>query len=412
MPGYGPRYWAERTADNRRRSHPKFRGSHTADAVVIGGGLTGATAAYVLANAADCDVMLLEAERVADGSTAGSLGAIVPQPDATFRRSKPPRAGAWRGRPGRSPRSSAADFAAALKKLPIKSDLTSVGARDQRACGRGRERLRREQAAARSAGVVAPWLSADGSRSRDAAPTRRARSGCATRSSSIRCGRRWDLPAAAEAHGRAHLRTLPRPPHALHAQVRRRRARHRDDSHARRSSSRPASPAALFGQLRRHVRRADGYVVVTEPLSAPMRREVGRRASVVDRSRRHAALAALAARRPRAVRRRGCRPPVAAPRSATRLFRQRTAQLMYELSVRYPAISGLPARLGLGRAGGVDARRAAVDRPAPQLPVSFLRDGVRLARRRAGVAGGPGGTAVLSRRARRDDEAFGFVRHL
>jgi glycerol-3-phosphate dehydrogenase len=49
MPGYGSRYWAERTASNRRRSHPKLKGRHTADVVVIGGGLTGATAAYVLA---------------------------------------------------------------------------------------------------------------------------------------------------------------------------------------------------------------------------------------------------------------------------------------------------------------------------------------------------------------------------
>ena len=29
--------------------------------------------------------MLLEAERLAEGSTAGGLGAILPQPDATFR---------------------------------------------------------------------------------------------------------------------------------------------------------------------------------------------------------------------------------------------------------------------------------------------------------------------------------------
>ena len=44
MPGYGHRYWDERTADNRRRAYPKFRGRHTADMVIIGGGLTGATA--------------------------------------------------------------------------------------------------------------------------------------------------------------------------------------------------------------------------------------------------------------------------------------------------------------------------------------------------------------------------------
>src|SRR5262245_28394005 len=84
MPGYGRHYWAERTADNRRRSYPKFRGRHTADAVVIGGGLTGATAAYVLASAG-MGVMLLEADRLADGTTAAGLGAILPQPDAMLR---------------------------------------------------------------------------------------------------------------------------------------------------------------------------------------------------------------------------------------------------------------------------------------------------------------------------------------
>ncbi len=84
MPGYGSRYWAERTADNRRRAYPKFKGDHTADAVIIGGGLTGATTAYVLAHAG-LDVILLEADRLAAGSTAAGLGAILPQPDAVYR---------------------------------------------------------------------------------------------------------------------------------------------------------------------------------------------------------------------------------------------------------------------------------------------------------------------------------------
>ena len=84
MPGYGARYWAERTSSHRRRSYPKLRGDHTADVVVIGGGLTGATAAYVLASGG-LDVMLVEADRLAGGSTAGSLGVIVPEPDARFR---------------------------------------------------------------------------------------------------------------------------------------------------------------------------------------------------------------------------------------------------------------------------------------------------------------------------------------
>ena len=88
MPGYGARYWADRTADNRRRSHPKIKGSHNADVVVVGGGLTGATAAYVLASGG-LDVMLVEAAAIASGSTAGSLGIIAPEPDAWFRLVEP-----------------------------------------------------------------------------------------------------------------------------------------------------------------------------------------------------------------------------------------------------------------------------------------------------------------------------------
>jgi gamma-glutamylputrescine oxidase len=68
MPGYGAKYWAERTT--RRRSFPKLKGEHTADAVVIGGGLTGSMAAYVLA-AGGLDVILVEADRLATGSTGG-----------------------------------------------------------------------------------------------------------------------------------------------------------------------------------------------------------------------------------------------------------------------------------------------------------------------------------------------------
>ena len=79
MPGYGARYWEERTADNRRRTYPKFKGSETADAVIIGGGLTGATAAFVLASGG-LKVVVLEAGRLAGGATAGDSGPFCRSP--------------------------------------------------------------------------------------------------------------------------------------------------------------------------------------------------------------------------------------------------------------------------------------------------------------------------------------------
>ena len=42
-------YWPHRTAENRRRTFPKYKGDGTADVVVIGGGLTGCASAYTLA---------------------------------------------------------------------------------------------------------------------------------------------------------------------------------------------------------------------------------------------------------------------------------------------------------------------------------------------------------------------------
>jgi glycine/D-amino acid oxidase-like deaminating enzyme len=101
-------------------------------------------------------------------------------------------------------------------------------------------------------------------------------------------------------------------------------------------------PGALFGQLRRHVREHHGYVVVTEPLDGPMRRAVGRRAIPVAEPGLHPHwLRWLADNR---IMFAGAASTKVSPRLADRTLIQRTGQLMYELSVRYPAISGLPAR--------------------------------------------------------------------
>src|SRR5262245_58067467 len=341
MPGYGRRYWAERTADNRRRSYPKFRGTHTADAVVIGGGLTGATAAYVLAQGG-LDVVLLEAARVADGSTAGGLGAILPQPDAMFRaveRTAGKRVArtAWE-----IAQKSSADFAKALGKLPTKSDVADSALVINTRTSDEALALKKEQTARRGAGVVAPWLSA-------AAATQETGTESA---SAIRLRDTFlfdpvratlGLAGAAQGHG---ARIFERSP------VRRTRFTRKyadvvlaaGKIRTRGIVIATGEPGTLFGQLRRHVRRADGYLVVTEPLAAPMRREVGRRTSVLteaadsphwlrwlpdDRALFAGALSA----------------PVPA-RLRDKAIRHRTAQLMYELSVRYPTISGLQAAWG------------------------------------------------------------------
>lgn len=229
MAGYGSFYWAERTARSRRTAYPTYRGQHEFDVVVIGGGLTGCTAVYVFANAG-LSVALVEADRLASRSTAASLGALLPQPDATFRAVEA-TAGlrvartAWK-----TSRKSVLEFAAALKKLKIKCDLDAsalvVTARTSDAA----DQLRREQSARNAAGVDVPWLAAriaarqlgtesagaikDARGVRVRSGSRRARSGCGR-------GR----------EGRERLREICGQAHALQPQARGRRAV--DGNHSR-----------------------------------------------------------------------------------------------------------------------------------------------------------------------------------
>src|SRR6185295_11475857 len=158
MPGYNARYWAERTAEQRRRAYPKFRGNQTAEVVVIGGGLTGCASAYALATAG-FDVILVEADRIATGSTSAGLGAIVPEPATSYREAEHAVGRRTARTAWKETHRSALEFATALKKLRVQTDLAPasflINARlpDEAAA------LKKEHAARRDAGVPTPWLS-------------------------------------------------------------------------------------------------------------------------------------------------------------------------------------------------------------------------------------------------------------
>jgi glycine/D-amino acid oxidase-like deaminating enzyme len=407
MPGYGHRYWAERTADNRRRSYPKFRGSHTADAVVIGGGLTGTTAAYVLANAG-MRVMLLEAERLAEGSTAGGLGAILPQPDATFRGVESATGRRVARTAWEIARKSAIDFAAALKKLPTKSDVTPSALVINAQRPEDAQDLRKEQSARRSASLVAPWLSAEAARAdtgTDSAGAIRLKD--AFQFDPVRAA--LGLAGAAQAKGAEIFEQ---------SAVRRTRfTRKYADvilvSGAIRTRAiviATGEPGSLFGQLRRHVRSLEGYLVVTEPMAAAMRREVGRRSSVLT----EAGDAPLWVRwlpDDRALVAGGLSAPLPS-RQRDKALRPRLAQLMYEFSVRYPSISGLQAGWGWDVPVVSTFDRLPWIGPHRNYPFHFFAmafgwqgDGLAWHAARAALR-------YFQGNPQREDDVFGFVRHL
>lgn len=406
MPGYGARYWTERTPQNRRRTYPPFRGQHTADVVVIGGGLTGATCAYVLA-AGGLDVVLLEADRIAGGTTGGGLGVIVPEPDAWFRSVEAATGRRVSRTAWREARHGALGMASLLRKLNIKCDLSPSALVINARTTDGAADLRREQAARRDAGLAATWLKPRAVVSDMALESAGAmRIDDAFTFDPVRAA--LGLVAAAESRG---ARVFERSP------VRRTRfTRKCADVFLASGSIRTqgvivatGEPGALFGQLRRHVRREVGAVVVTEPLDAAMRREAGKRNAIVTD--------ALPGDRPwlrwlaedRALFADAVTKPGPA-RARQKILVQKTAQLMYELSLRYPVISGLPARWGWEVPVVTTMDGLPWIGPHRNFPFHFFAlafgwhgDGLAWFAARAALR-------HFRQESRRDDEAFGFNR--
>ena len=352
MPGYGARYWSDRTAKSRRRSHAKFRGAATADAVVIGGGFTGCAAAYVLANGG-FDVILLEADALAEGGTAGSPGIIVPQPDGEYR-SVEQLAGRRAARTAWKEASrGAVELAATLRKLKI-GDVTPAPVVINARTSDDVERLRREQGTRKAAGLAAPFLGAEAARALTHAESMggiRLQSGFLFDPVRAALG----FAAAAEKQGARIFEG---------SAVRRTRFTRKTADVLLASGTirtklivvATGGPGAVFGQLRRHVREQQGFGVVTAPLPAAVRKEIGAvKASMTEPDAAiwtrpmpdHRILFAGAASRP----------------SAAARDRQNCQAADRAADVRaVAAVSGRvrgPGRMGVERAGGLDAGRAA-----------------------------------------------------
>lgn len=338
MPGYASYFWAERTADNRRRAYSRFRGDATADVVVIGGGLTGCAAAYGLAGAG-LKVVLLEGERLANGATAGGIGAIVPQPDAQFAdvevasSVRAARIG-WK-----EAKRASLEFATVLKKLSIKSGVEPAPLFINARTSADLVALKREQAARKKGGVEAPWVSAQSARAAlglDSAGAMKLSPGFQFDPVRAALG----LAGAAEAKGaRIFERSL----------VKRTTFTRKDARVVLANGSirtrgvvvATGEPGDVFGQLRRHVRQSEGYAVVTHPLTKAMRNEIGAREGILTELSADAHwLRWLPDNR---ILFAGELGKPTKDRQREKVLVQRTAELMYELSVRYPAMSGLPA---------------------------------------------------------------------
>src|SRR5262245_4061662 len=159
MTKYGRSPWLDQFPKSRVPSYPRYRGRSQADAVIVGGGLTGCAAAYAFA-AAGVKVVLLEADRIGRGATASATGWIAADPGVPFAQLE--RAVGLRNarRAWQAWRRAALDFAALLRRLDVKCSLTPQDAMLVARSPEESARLKKEQKARVDAGLDAPMLNA------------------------------------------------------------------------------------------------------------------------------------------------------------------------------------------------------------------------------------------------------------
>jgi len=337
---YGISPWIDLTPGARVPDYSRLRGPHTTQVVIVGGGLTGCATAYACA-LAGIKTMVIEADRVGRGSAGRSAGLLLPEPGPSFRDIEQAHGLRAARAAFESWRRASLEGAALLRRLNIKCGLGSVT--PLVVANRDDERmLRREFDARAKGGAGGTWLT-------------RALLGKLTAPESPAAIRMRDafsldpyraclgLSAAAASRGavifeRSQVKkvTFTR--------------RHVDvileSGQVRASTVIVATGTASleFRQLRRHFKRRESYLVLTEPLPPAIRKQIGRRDTTFSDTRRpHHRVRFTADDR---VLVGGATQDETPERRRPSILVQRTGQLMYELLTMFPAISGLMPEYG------------------------------------------------------------------
>jgi glycine/D-amino acid oxidase-like deaminating enzyme len=399
--------WLDRFPKTRRPSYPRFKGDSETDVVIIGGGLTGSACASSFANAG-VRTVLLEAETLGSGGTAESAGVIREDFDASFRANVQAHGLRASRTMWHSIRRAALDMAAALRRLEIRCDLAPCDFLTIARAGSETSRvLSREYQSRRDAGLEHSWVKPAAVKRETAIESDGA---IRTRGFSFDPYRACiGLAAAAVSRG-AVLHE--------HSPVRRIRAGRKRVQVSTASGTLTAeavvvatsAPLQDLRALRRHIKASDTYAVVTASLPAAVRRELGGRAGVlIDTETPPHTLRWLKDDRALFA---GADQPLIPDRARDKALVQRTGQLMYELSVMYPAISGQPAEWAW-----TSRHYESVDRlPFVGLHRNFPRHLFAMAPGRHGAAFAWLAARILLRHYQKEpakgDDLFGFSRVL
>ncbi len=328
-------YWFDRLPKRRRPSYPRLKGPCDTRVAIVGGGLTGAACALAFITAG-IDVVLLESGTVGGGATAGADGLLREGFSGSFSRVAAQHGLKYARALSEGMRRGSLDFAAVLRRNEIRCELAPTDLLTIAVTPDAARELRREQASRKAAGAPGAWV-ASSALARDAALD--AGGGLRTHVATIDPYRAClGMIAAAAARG---------------ASIHERSAVNRIRSKARgveittaggivRADAvviATAAPLTDLRSLRRHLIPHLLYGVVTEPLPGAVRKQVGNRDAAIEAT--GGAERVVRWTRDDRVFVRGGRQKAIPERQRERALTQRTGQLMYELLLMYPAISGL-----------------------------------------------------------------------
>ncbi len=331
---YGTSFWLDRFPSSRRPSYPRHRGDLQTEVAIVGGGALGCAAAYVFA-AAGIDVALFEQGRVAQGQAGAGTGFVFHEPEPFFfnlakqhgvRDARHIYHGARRG---------SLEYVAALKRLRIECGLAIRDAVHFSTTPEGIQDLQKEYSALRDAGLEAAAL-------KGAPLVRRAGVngfGLITHGNASVDPYRATLGLAKAAAARGAK--IFEQSAVTRIRPRRRTVDIRTEGGvvtAGKVVVATGYPIDDFKPLRRRFVRCDSYVVLTPELPAGIRREMTppelilRDTASPDHWTHWVGNRVLFS---------GADQVSVPDRAKERTLVQRTGQLMYELSVLRPVISGV-----------------------------------------------------------------------
>ena len=338
---YGVSPWLAEFPKSRVPAYPRYRGATKSDVVIIGGGLTGCLTAYAFA-AAGVKVVLLEADRIGRGATSAAAGWMAPDPGVPFVQLEKAIGLRFARHAFQAWRRAALDFAALIRRLAIKCayephDLILVARSPEEAT-----RLKKEQKSRVEAGLGAPVLNARAVKSElalDAAIGIRGKDGGTIDPYRACVG----IAAAAVDRGAQIFERSPVRRVTFNRKI--------ADVHLDGGSIRTnrvivatSAPTQVFRGLIRHFWFKSSYLVVTDPVPAKIRRQLGEDHAVIrDLADPPHVIRWVGDDRLLVL---GADSEAAPVRQRDRIAVQRTGQLMYELSTLYPDISGIQPAYG------------------------------------------------------------------